>query len=43
MWLARIDYIFHTPGLQTIAARQAPYDGASDHRGVVALLKRADE
>jgi endonuclease/exonuclease/phosphatase (EEP) superfamily protein YafD len=43
MWLARIDYIFHTPDLQTVDAHLAPYDGASDHRGVVALLKRADE
>lgn len=40
MWLARIDYIFHTPDWQAISTRVARYDGASDHRGVIAVLKR---
>jgi len=40
MWLARIDYVFHTPDWQAESARMARYDGASDHRGVIARLKR---
>jgi endonuclease/exonuclease/phosphatase (EEP) superfamily protein YafD len=40
MWLARIDYIFHTPDWQAVSTRVAHYDGASDHRGVIAVLKR---
>lgn len=37
-WLARIDYVFHTPEFETVAARLARFDGVSDHRGVVAVL-----
>ena len=37
-WLVRIDYIFHSDALVTIAARVGPGDGDSDHRPVVATL-----
>ncbi len=37
-WLARIDYIFHTPQWGTVSAELARFDGVSDHRGVVAEL-----
>jgi endonuclease/exonuclease/phosphatase (EEP) superfamily protein YafD len=42
MWLARIDYVFHTSDLQAVSARMASFDGASDHRGVIAVLKRVE-
>jgi endonuclease/exonuclease/phosphatase (EEP) superfamily protein YafD len=42
MWLARIDYIFSSADFQTIASRQARFDGISDHRGVIAVLKWSD-
>ena len=42
-WLARIDYIFHSPGWRTISAKNAPFDGVSDHRGVLAVLKWVGE
>jgi endonuclease/exonuclease/phosphatase (EEP) superfamily protein YafD len=35
-WLLRIDYIFATPPLRASSARLAPFDGVSDHRGVIA-------
>jgi endonuclease/exonuclease/phosphatase (EEP) superfamily protein YafD len=38
MWLARIDYVFFTPDWQALAARNAVFDGVSDHRGVVVVL-----
>ncbi len=38
MWLARIDYIFHSPDWNTLDARLAKFDGVSDHRGVVAVM-----
>jgi endonuclease/exonuclease/phosphatase (EEP) superfamily protein YafD len=41
-WLARIDYIFFTPGWRALAARTARFDGVSDHRGVVAVLEFLD-
>jgi endonuclease/exonuclease/phosphatase (EEP) superfamily protein YafD len=37
-WMARIDYLFHSPDFQTQSAHLAPFDGVSDHRGVVAAL-----
>lgn len=37
-WLARIDYIFHSPDLRTLDARIGPWDGHSDHRPVIARL-----
>ncbi len=40
MWLARIDYVFHSSDWQVVSARLARFDGASDHRGVIAVLKR---
>ncbi len=39
-WLLRIDYIFLTSPLKAIQARLAPFDGISDHRGVVAVVTR---
>jgi vancomycin resistance protein VanJ len=37
-WLVRIDYVFHSDDLTTRSARIGPWDGASDHRPVVAEL-----
>jgi vancomycin resistance protein VanJ len=37
-WLVRIDYIFHSDTLETVAARMGPDAGGSDHRPVVATL-----
>jgi endonuclease/exonuclease/phosphatase (EEP) superfamily protein YafD len=37
-WLARIDYIFISPHWGVITTELAPFDGVSDHRGVVAVL-----
>ncbi len=37
-WMLRIDYIFHSSHWITVDARQAAFDGVSDHRGVVAEL-----
>jgi endonuclease/exonuclease/phosphatase (EEP) superfamily protein YafD len=37
-WLMRIDYIFHTPHWRAVSAHTAPFDGVSDHRGVVTTL-----
>ncbi len=37
-WLLRIDYIFITPPLKAASARLAPFDGVSDHRGVIAEI-----
>ena len=37
-WLVRIDYIFYSDDWQAIDARIAPWEGSSDHRGVVAEL-----
>jgi endonuclease/exonuclease/phosphatase (EEP) superfamily protein YafD len=36
MWLARIDYIFASPQWRVVNTNLAPFDGVSDHRGVVA-------
>ena len=41
-WFVRIDYIFYTLELETIAARVGPWDGYSDHRPVVAELALGD-
>ncbi len=38
-WLARIDYIFHSHHWQAVEAHTARFDGVSDHRGVVAILR----
>ncbi|HEX6302578.1 MAG TPA: endonuclease/exonuclease/phosphatase family protein [Anaerolineales bacterium] len=38
MWLARIDYIFHSAHWESVQAHVARFDGVSDHRGVVAEL-----
>jgi endonuclease/exonuclease/phosphatase (EEP) superfamily protein YafD len=38
MWLARIDYVFHSPDWEALRARVAKFDGVSDHRGIVAVL-----
>ncbi len=37
-WLVRIDYVFYSDDWQAIDARIAPWEGNSDHRGVVAEL-----
>ena len=37
-WSTRIDYVLHTAEWQAIRAATAPFDGVSDHRGVVATL-----
>ncbi len=42
-WLARIDYVFHSPNLQTLEVRIGPWDGGSDHRPVLARLDLAPE
>ncbi len=42
-WLARIDYVLHTPDWQAVAVRRARFDGISDHRGVVVTLKSSPE
>lgn len=39
MWLLRIDYIFHSPHWRAVEAYTAPFDGVSDHRGVVVVLE----
>ena len=39
-WLMRIDYVFHSQHFQTVKAQMAPFDDVSDHRGVIAVLKR---
>jgi endonuclease/exonuclease/phosphatase (EEP) superfamily protein YafD len=38
MWIVRIDYIFVSSHWQVTSARVAPFDGVSDHRGVIATL-----
>lgn len=40
-WLARIDYVFHSAEWEVVTARVARFDGVSDHRGVVAVLRLA--
>lgn len=37
-WLIRIDYIFYSSEIFAVNAYTSPYDGLSDHRGVVAEL-----
>lgn len=37
--VARIDYIFHSSHWKAVEARLARFDGVSDHRGVVAVLR----
>lgn len=37
-WLLRIDYVFYSPELTAFDARIGPWDGASDHRPVIAQL-----
>jgi endonuclease/exonuclease/phosphatase (EEP) superfamily protein YafD len=37
-WLARIDYVFVSRDWNVIEAHLAPFDGVSDHRGVVVRL-----
>jgi len=41
-WLVRIDYVFHSRQWQTVEARIGPWDGASDHRPVLATLALTD-
>lgn len=41
LWVARIDYIFHSRHFQALAAQVGPWDGTSDHRPVVATLALA--
>jgi vancomycin resistance protein VanJ len=41
-WLFRIDYLFHSSHLRTVDAQLAPFDGTSDHRGVIATLMLVD-
>lgn len=38
LWVARIDYVFHSLDLTALEARVAKHDGVSDHRGVVVKL-----
>ena len=38
-WLVRIDYVFHSADWVTLSARLARFDGVSDHRGVITVLK----
>lgn len=38
LWIARIDYVFHSHDLVALEARVAKHDGVSDHRGVVVKL-----
>ena len=38
-WMVRIDYVFHSTDWVTLSARLARFDGVSDHRGVIAVLK----
>lgn len=40
-WIARIDYVFLSDHWQVDGAWLAPFDGVSDHRGVVAELVRS--
>jgi endonuclease/exonuclease/phosphatase (EEP) superfamily protein YafD len=37
-WLVRIDYVFISADWQAVGAHLAPFDGVSDHRGVVVEL-----
>jgi vancomycin resistance protein VanJ len=37
-WLVRIDYIFHSAHWRATEARVLPWDGASDHRPLLARL-----
>lgn len=37
-WMVRIDYVFISPHWQVGGASLAPFDGVSDHRGVIADL-----
>ncbi len=37
-WLVRIDYVFHSAEWRAVEANVGPWDGASDHRSVVATL-----
>ena len=37
-WFVRIDYIFHTPHLQTYRTEIGPWCGHSDHRPVIAEI-----
>ena len=39
-WLSRIDYVFYSDDWTAISIRTAKIDGVSDHRGVLAVLKR---
>jgi endonuclease/exonuclease/phosphatase (EEP) superfamily protein YafD len=38
MWLVRIDYVFHSAHVQALNTWIGPWDGASDHRPVMAEL-----
>lgn len=42
-WMARIDYVFVSPHWTVLSAAVAPFDGVSDHRGVVAVLSIDDK
>ena len=39
-WMWRIDYIFYSSHFELLRVAAAPFDGASDHRGVIAELIR---
>jgi endonuclease/exonuclease/phosphatase (EEP) superfamily protein YafD len=41
-WMIRIDYVFHSEDWTTISARNARFDGVSDHRGVIVELAKRD-
>ncbi len=38
LWLVRIDFVFHSAHWAALDARLGPYDGASDHRPLIATL-----
>jgi endonuclease/exonuclease/phosphatase (EEP) superfamily protein YafD len=39
MWVVQIDYIFHSDDWVAIEARLGEWDGVSDHRPVIAVLR----
>jgi endonuclease/exonuclease/phosphatase (EEP) superfamily protein YafD len=38
-WLVRIDFVFYSNELEAVSARLGEFDGASDHRPVIATLR----
>ncbi len=43
LWLARIDFVFHSTDLRAASARLGRWDGDSDHRPVIADLRFGSE